>query len=37
MHQAGEGVAVTLAGPLHEVSIHVDPSVVAPGDAIWMV
>jgi hypothetical protein len=37
MHQAGEGVAVALAGPLHEVSIHLDLRFVTPGGALWTV
>jgi hypothetical protein len=37
VHQAGEGVTVSLACPLHEVSIHLDLQGVAPDGAIWTV
>jgi hypothetical protein len=37
MHQAGEGVTVALAGPLHEVSIHLDLRFGAPGGTLWIV
>ena len=37
VHQAGEGVTVTVAGPLDQVSVHLDLPGVAPFGTIWNV